>query len=136
MKAIEMTGQIDQNGFLHIDHPLSVVNTRVKVIILVAEKEVTPENGLPPIKEPKKQAVLPETVISPNQVYFPSPLTESEQAELMKIAMQPTPKHIDVEELAKEQGYSTEKWREALLNIDHSLFEEESLEELLNSLTK
>jgi hypothetical protein len=65
--------------------------------------------------------------------------TETAKTELEKLhelAKQPTPKHIPLEVLAKEQGYSSEKFRKALEDIDHSLFEDETLEEMLNTLTK
>ena len=39
MKAIEVTGQIDERGKLSVDHPLTIVNKQVKVIILVPEAE-------------------------------------------------------------------------------------------------
>ena len=39
MKAIEIGGQIDTNGFVRIDTPLSVSNKRVKVIILMPEDD-------------------------------------------------------------------------------------------------
>ncbi|NJN78698.1 MAG: hypothetical protein HC803_10555 [Saprospiraceae bacterium] len=52
------------------------------------------------------------------------------------MAKQPTPKRISAEQLIKEQGFDSEAFGEALDNIDHSLFEDETLEELLNTLTK
>ena len=39
MKAIEIAGHVDDNGNLHIDHPLSIFGKKVKVIILVPESE-------------------------------------------------------------------------------------------------
>ncbi len=46
----------------------------------------------------------------------------------------PTPYHIPIEQLAKEQGYSSEKLSQAIKEFDYSLFEGESLEEMLNDL--
>ncbi|RDV16251.1 hypothetical protein DXT99_06160 [Pontibacter diazotrophicus] len=39
MKAIEVTGEIDNKGVLRLDHPLKVRDKKVKVIILVSEDE-------------------------------------------------------------------------------------------------
>ncbi|MGB1242732.1 MAG: hypothetical protein ACPG49_09430 [Chitinophagales bacterium] len=61
---------------------------------------------------------------------------ESELEKLHRIAQQPTPYHIPIEQIAKKQGYSSEKLSEAIKSIDHSLFEDESLEDMLNDLTK
>jgi peptidyl-tRNA hydrolase len=61
---------------------------------------------------------------------------KSELEKLHELARQPTPKHIPLEVLAKEQGYSSEKFKKALDDIDHSLYEDETLEEMLNTLTK
>lgn len=63
-----------------------------------------------------------------------TPKTELEK--LHELAKQPTPKHIPLEVLAKEQGYSSEKLGDTLRNFDHSLFEDETLEEMLNTLTR
>jgi hypothetical protein len=65
--------------------------------------------------------------------------TETAKTELEKLhelAKQPTPKHIPLEVLAKEQGFSNEKFAQALDNVDDSLFEEDNLEELLETLTR
>ena len=61
---------------------------------------------------------------------------KSELEKLHELARQPTPKHIPLEVLAKEQGYSSKKLRETLNNFDHALFADESLEDMLNTLTK
>jgi hypothetical protein len=52
------------------------------------------------------------------------------------LAKQPTPKRISAEQLIEEQGFDNEAFGKALDNINHSLFEDETLEELLNTLTK
>jgi histidinol dehydrogenase len=62
--------------------------------------------------------------------------TKTDLEKLDELTKQPTPKHISLEVLAKEQGYSSEKFRKALKEIDHSLYEDETLEEMLNTLTK
>ncbi|MFK7947363.1 MAG: hypothetical protein AB8G11_07235 [Saprospiraceae bacterium] len=63
-----------------------------------------------------------------------TPKTELEK--LHELAKQPTPKHIPLEILAKEQGYSSKKFKKALKNFDHALFADENLEDMLNTLTK
>lgn len=40
MKALEATGNIDNEGFLKLEKPLMLKNKKVKVIILVPEEEV------------------------------------------------------------------------------------------------
>jgi hypothetical protein len=39
MKAIETTGQFDEEGKLHIELPLSLRNQKVKLIILIPEED-------------------------------------------------------------------------------------------------
>ncbi|WP_162054383.1 hypothetical protein [Pontibacter pamirensis] len=39
MKAIEVTGEIDNKGVLRLDHPLKMRDKKVKVIILLSEDE-------------------------------------------------------------------------------------------------
>ncbi|MCB0570104.1 MAG: hypothetical protein KDC66_10090 [Phaeodactylibacter sp.] len=39
MKAVEVTGQINNKGKLTLDHPLTYLNKRVRVIILISEEE-------------------------------------------------------------------------------------------------
>jgi phosphoenolpyruvate carboxylase len=58
-----------------------------------------------------------------------------EQLDMYEIAKQPMPYFISVEELAKEQGYDPNKLWEVMKDWDYSLFEDQTLEELLNSLT-
>ncbi len=61
---------------------------------------------------------------------------ETELERLHRMAKEPTPYHIPIEQIVKEQGYISEKLSEAIKNFDHSLFEDESLEDMLNTLTK
>ncbi|MGB0930309.1 MAG: hypothetical protein ACPGVB_06015 [Chitinophagales bacterium] len=61
---------------------------------------------------------------------------ESELEKLHAMAQQPTPYHIPIEQIIKEQQYSTKEFRKAMKSIDHSLFEDESLEDMLNDLRK
>jgi hypothetical protein len=65
----------------------------------------------------------------------PSVVSEPEP-DWMVLAKLPMPDSIDLDELAKEQGYDGKRLSEHLKTFDHSLFEEQTLEELLNSLTK
>jgi hypothetical protein len=53
---------------------------------------------------------------------------------LHELAKQPTPDHIPLEQLAKEQGYDSDKLGEILNDIDYELFEDESLEDMLKDL--
>ena len=61
---------------------------------------------------------------------------KSELELLHELAKQPTPKHIPLEVLAREQGYSSNNFKKTLERIDHTIYEDETLEEMLNTLTK
>ncbi|MCO6493585.1 MAG: hypothetical protein J5I98_34510 [Phaeodactylibacter sp.] len=39
MRALEVTGKINEEGFLSLDQPLKYHNKRVRVIILISEEE-------------------------------------------------------------------------------------------------
>jgi len=39
MKAIEVSGFLDEKGQLNLDTPIKIVNQRVKVILLIPEEE-------------------------------------------------------------------------------------------------
>ena len=39
MKAIELSGFLDDKGMLKLDNPLKIINQRVKIIILIPEKD-------------------------------------------------------------------------------------------------
>lgn len=56
-------------------------------------------------------------------------LSESEQ--FLAVAHQPTPDALSIEQLQQEQNYSTHKLRTAIQQIDHSLFADENIDELL-----
>jgi hypothetical protein len=73
---------------------------------------------------------IEEPIIS----YQKTPKSKVEQ--LIELAKQPTPKRISAEQLIEEQGFDMNKFNEALDNFDDSIFEDETLEELLNTLTK
>lgn len=62
--------------------------------------------------------------------------TEKELAELHKIAKEPIPESIDLEQLKIEQQYNPKALFSTLNNWDYKLFEEDSLEEMLNTLSK
>ena len=57
------------------------------------------------------------------------------EAELLELAKIPTPVSIDIEQLANEQNYDGRRLEELMKNWDFSLFEDQSLKELLDSLT-
>jgi hypothetical protein len=61
---------------------------------------------------------------------------EEPEPEWLEMAKQPAPASIDLDDLAKNQGYDAQKLKMTFDNWDYSLFEDESLDELLNSLTK
>ncbi len=39
MKAIESSGFLDEKGILKLDNPVKIINQRVKIIILIPEKD-------------------------------------------------------------------------------------------------
>lgn len=59
---------------------------------------------------------------------------EREKYDPLAIARIPTPETISLEELRKENGYSTTKLRKAHAQIDTDLWADESLEELLEAI--
>ena len=63
-------------------------------------------------------------------------IEDVEIAELHRMAKAPTPDHIPLEVIAKEQGYDSDKLGEILGDIDYEIFEDELLEDMLNTLTK
>jgi len=83
-------------------------------------------------------------ILPTNSSFTPPPINTKEAADkeaermekILAIGRQPMPDHIDLEELKKEQGYDPKKLAETLKNWDYSLFADDSLEDLLNSLTK
>ena len=69
----------------------------------------------------------------------PSPNISEEEKELgalHEMAKQPISTSIDLEELKKEQGYDPKSLSNTLKNWDYSFFEEDSLEDMLNALSK
>ncbi len=46
MQAIAATGKVDENGVLHLDQPLQLKDSEVKVLILVPESELSEEAWL------------------------------------------------------------------------------------------
>ncbi len=83
--------------------------------------------------------VLEVLKILPSDASFtPPPVTDKESneeeylANLMEIAKQPTPDHIPLEQLIKEQNYDPRKLAETLKNWDYSLFDDDpTVEEIL-----
>jgi hypothetical protein len=108
---------------------MDIQATKIELIKMIAEIES--EKLLRTLQQFLKKEIKAEK----SNGKTPSPPSEPEP-EWLALARQPMPDYIDLEELKKEQGYSTEKLFEHLRNFDHSLFEDQSLEELLNSLTK
>lgn len=56
--------------------------------------------------------------------------------EWLTLAKELTPKTLDVEKVAREQGYDPNRLWEVLDRINPDVWADESLEDLLNSLTK
>jgi hypothetical protein len=46
MKAEEILATVDDKGMLHIDHPLSFKNKKVKLIILTQEDDISDEEWM------------------------------------------------------------------------------------------
>ena len=69
-------------------------------------------------------------------VHYASKNTKNGVDELIELAKEPTPEHISAEQLIREQGFDMTAFNEALDDVDDSLFEDETLEELLNTLSK
>jgi len=59
---------------------------------------------------------------------------KSVEPDWVAISKEPIPESISLDSLAKQQGYSSSKLDETLKSWDYKLFEDQSLEELLNSL--
>lgn len=77
---------------------------------------------------------IEQTILKYQRLPKQTPKTEVEK--LLELAKQPTPKHIPLEVLAKEQRYSSKKLGKTLRSFDHTLFADEDLEDMLNTLTK
>lgn len=58
----------------------------------------------------------------------------AEIAELHQMAKAPTPDHIPLEQIVKEQGFTNEGFSEALNSVDDDLFADETLEDMLKDL--
>lgn len=66
----------------------------------------------------------------------PYPNLENDD-DILAIAKEPIPEYISPEQIAAEQGISSsEGFWEVMDNWDYELFEDESLEDMLNTLTK
>ena len=57
--------------------------------------------------------------------------------DILAIAKEPIPKYLSEEQIEAEQGgFSSERFWNVMDNWDYELFEDESLEDMLNTLTK
>lgn len=63
-------------------------------------------------------------------------VSELSEPEWVRLAREPMPDTLDVDAIAKKQGYDGKRLMETLRNWDQTPFENQTLEELLNSLTK
>ena len=94
--------------------------------------DIESEKLLKKVKNFLKQEVKNEPNGAPPLIAFePEP-----EPGWMALAKQPMPESIDLDELAKEQGYDGKRLQATFDNWDYDLFADQSLEELLNSLTK
>lgn len=62
--------------------------------------------------------------------------SEPDEPAWVRLAREPMPDTLDVDAIAKEQGYDGNRLMETLRNWDQTPFEDQTLKELLNSLTK
>ena len=90
----------------------------IQAMIQNYRKTKTDENAISKFVDTKKEVI------------------DEELEALHELAKQPTPEHIPLEVLIKEQNFTNEAFSEALESVDDTLFEDESLEEMLNTLTK
>lgn len=86
----------------------------------------------------KLRALLQRETTTAGQLPVSTPPTsdQEEEPDWITAARAPTPDVLDVEMYQREQGYDGAKLQETLKNWDQSLFEDQTLEELLNTLTK
>jgi len=115
---------------------MDIINKKSRIIKIVEElQNDNIINWLLKILEVLK--ILPA-----NSSFTPPPITpqkqevdkqkEAELAALMELARQPTPDHIPLEQLMKEQNYDPKNLAETLKNWDYSLFDDDpSIEEIL-----
>ena len=57
--------------------------------------------------------------------------------DILAIAKEPIPQYLTAEQIEEEQGgFSMEEFEKTVESIDFTIFEDESLEDMLNNLTK
>lgn len=59
---------------------------------------------------------------------------DAELAELHRMAQEPIPDHIPLEQIIAEQGFTNQGFSEALNSVDDELFADETLEDMLKDL--
>jgi len=119
---------------------MNIEASKLELIKLIADEqsEVLIERLKQVFKQEKKAAAQgrkTETAGSQPEKASAAKDGAEDRESLWQSASQPIPAHITFEELAREQNYDGEKLRKAFKEWDYSLFEDQSLEELLNSLT-
>ncbi|MEZ4883951.1 MAG: hypothetical protein R3E32_04355 [Chitinophagales bacterium] len=57
------------------------------------------------------------------------------EIDLQDVSLQYTPYHISLEDLVKEQKYDSKKFGQAVDKIEYHLFQDETLEDMLNTLS-
>ncbi len=108
---------------------MDIQTTKIELIKMIADIESEKLIGK------LKKFLQREIKAGPNGT-TDSVVSEPEEPEWLRLGKQPMPDDLDIDAIAKEQGYDGKRLSEHLRNFDHSLFEEQTLEELLNSLTK
>ncbi len=108
---------------------MDIQATKIELIKMIADIES--EKLIGKLKKFLQREIKAEPNGTPDSV-----VSEPEEPEWLRLAKKPMPDDLDIDAIAEEQGYSSEKLFEALRNLDRSVFEDEPLEELLNALTK
>jgi hypothetical protein len=101
----------------------------VKTVLQIEDSEILDE-----VARSIEQTILKYQRLPKKEKKAKKPKSELEK--LHELAKQPTPKHIPLEVLAKEQNFTNEGFAEALNSVDDTLFENDNLEELLTTLTR
>jgi len=109
---------------------MDIQATKLEIIKIIADIESER------LIEKLKTFLKRETKSAANGVALTPDELQDAEPEWIRLAREPITEVLDLEKYKKEQGYNTEELFKYLQNFDHSLFQDQTLEELLNSLTK
>ncbi|GEM_PF-3780992 len=118
---------------------MNLTATKLELIKLIAD--VQSESLLEQVKQffKQKEKEMAAAATSPDPKHKGEKETPKKNGKdsdaLRQMAAQPTPAFLDLAQLKKEQGYDSARLGEILKNWDYRMFEDQPLEELLNSLT-